>query len=156
MKVSVFLTSLFAAGGRGRQNSLPPERPRMRRLLEVPTSPSSRLAHSHALGAGVSCGISVRVDASRTPAGSVASRLFPRNRVVFRRRFGSGASEAALSGKFSRSISPLTLLSHHPCLFHGDSPLVFALFGASPAANRRFKTATLHTNHTTLKFPPLH
>lgn len=32
----VFLTSLFAAGGRGRQNCLPPERPRMRRLPEVP------------------------------------------------------------------------------------------------------------------------
>lgn len=103
----VFLTSLFEAGGRGRHNSLPPERPRMRRLAEVPTS--SGLAHSHALAAGVSCGISVRVDANRAPAGSVASRLFPRNRDVFRHRFGLGASlaaEAALSGKFGGRSRP--------------------------------------------------
>lgn len=151
MKVCVFLTSLFAAGGRGRQNSLPPERPRMRRLLEVPTSPSSGVAYSHALAASVSCRISVRVDANRTPAGPVASRLFPRNRDVFRRSFGSGASEAALCGKFGGRC-PLSLCSLiTPVYFTVTARWCSRCSELPPRANRRFKTATLHTNHTTLK-----
>lgn len=148
----VFPTSLFAAGGRGRQNSLPPERPRMRRLPEVPTSPSSGLAHSHALAAGVGCGISVRVDANRTPAGSAASRLFPRNRDVFRRRFGSGAS---LSGKFGGRSPPSLCSLITPVYFTVTARWCSRCSVLPPRANRRFKTATLHTNHTTSKFPPL-
>lgn len=144
MKVCAFLTSPFAAGGRGRQNSLPPERPRMRRLTEVPTF-SSGPAHSHALAASVGCGISVRVDANRT------KRIRSLSFIPTEPGRIQTPAEAALSGKFGGRPPPSLCSLITPVYFTATARWC----SRCSEANRQFKTATLHTNHTALKFPPL-